>query len=785
MIKLPALYFRWLQKDTPTGNVERFPELTDTLETSQKGIYCIGDLTGVPLMNIAAASGQKLISQFVVEEPFQRARARKPNDVLDVLIIGAGPAGVSAALAAREAGLSCHIAEASRPFATIHNFPKEKPIHIVDIPDIPGTSSNPPGNARGLTFNANVKETLLSELQAQLQAADLSITCNANVQSITRQGDVFNVQSATQSWRALRVVVAIGKSGNAKRLNVEGETLPKVYTRLIDANHHRDQDILVVGGGDSALEAAIALQKSGNRVTLSYRKDAFHRPKQENIQIVEQLISQKKLVVLFNSTVAHIDNATVTLQSQTGEQTLTNDAVYVLIGTQIPVAFFERANIRMGDTVTVYDRVVLILMILFSCVLYFGKSAPTTHVSSIGEFFLLPKVFVDFPIYRAVKAFVAYGSFIGLLLGAPVLLLMQIRQQRFRQSGWQWFKWMYFLFMLCLFGGLYIVNNLQGGNWLGLSMGSWYTAMYSLTIFVFGLRRMAVHPTPYIKKQTWTLIAVQCIPLFVLPLFVLPWLGEQGLLSDWVLTNVFPGQSYWRAFGFILGWPLFLYNLASGQPLLFWLIVSLVQTFVIIPFIVYRFGKGAYCGWICSCGALAETLGDEYRSKAPHGPLSKKLENAGQIVLWAAAIITIGTLLRTWGDTTLPGLTVAGRVYAIMVDIIFAGVLGVGVYFTLSGRVWCRFLCPLAALMHIFARFSLYRIFSNKSRCISCGICTRVCHMGIDVATYASRGVPMDDVECVRCSACVIHCPMDVLSFGAISKSNADTTSPPLPDTST
>jgi NosR/NirI family transcriptional regulator, nitrous oxide reductase regulator len=111
--------------------------------------------------------------------------------------------------------------------------------------------------------------------------------------------------------------------------------------------------------------------------------------------------------------------------------------------------------------------------------------------------------------------------------------------------------------------------------------------------------------------------------------------------------------------------------------------------------------------------------------------------------------------------------------------------LGVGVYFTLSGRVWCRFLCPLAALMHIFARFSLYRIFSNKSRCISCGICTRVCHMGIDVATYASRGVPMDDVECVRCSACVIHCPMDVLSFGAISKSNADTASPPLPDTST
>ena len=104
--------------------------------------------------------------------------------------------------------------------------------------------------------------------------------------------------------------------------------------------------------------------------------------------------------------------------------------------------------------------------------------------------------------------------------------------------------------------------------------------------------------------------------------------------------------------------------------------------------------------------------------------------------------------------------------YAWSVDIFMAGILGVGLYFWFSGRVWCRFACPLAALMHIYTRFSRYRIFPDKHKCISCNVCTSVCHQGIDVMNFANKGLPMEDPECVRCSACVQQCPTGVLSFG-------------------
>ncbi|MBC8011223.1 MAG: 4Fe-4S binding protein, partial [Burkholderiales bacterium] len=96
------------------------------------------------------------------------------------------------------------------------------------------------------------------------------------------------------------------------------------------------------------------------------------------------------------------------------------------------------------------------------------------------------------------------------------------------------------------------------------------------------------------------------------------------------------------------------------------------------------------------------------------------------------------------------------------------GVIGVGFYFKYSGRVWCRFACPLAALMHIYARFSRFRIFAEKKKCISCNVCTTVCHQGIDVMAFANQGLPMEDPQCVRCSACVQSCPTGVLSFGQL-----------------
>ena len=243
-------------------------------------------------------------------------------------------------------------------------------------------------------------------------------------------------------------------------------------------------------------------------------------------------------------------------------------------------------------------------------------------------------------------------------------------------------------------------------------------------------------------------------------------------------------RAYWRAYGFILAWPLNVYNIFTHQPLWTWIAIGFVQTFVLLPLAIYRWGKGVYCGWICSCGALAETLGDTQRTKMPHGTGWNRLNMIGQVFLafafallalriaaWALPSSGLGTLF----DLLLEGKNADHRVvnplsYKWFVDILFGGVIGVGFYFKYSGRVWCRFACPLAALMHIYARFSRFAIVPEKKKCISCNVCTSVCHQGIDVMAFANRGLPMQDPECVRCSACVQSCPTGVLQFGEVGR---------------
>jgi polyferredoxin len=242
------------------------------------------------------------------------------------------------------------------------------------------------------------------------------------------------------------------------------------------------------------------------------------------------------------------------------------------------------------------------------------------------------------------------------------------------------------------------------------------------------------------------------------------------------------GREYWRAFGLILAWPLFLWNVFNHQPLVWWLVISVVQTLLLIPLGIYFWGKGVYCGWICSCGAMAETLGDTHRHKMPHGPMWNRANAIGQFFL-AAALLILAVRVAAWlspggwaervytgamSTSKYGGIPVLN--YAWFVDLLWAGIIGFGLYFHFSGRVWCRFACPLAALMHVYTRFSSFRIVADKKKCISCNVCTAVCHQGIDVMNFANKGLHMSDPECVRCSACVQSCPTGVLSFGRVDR---------------
>jgi thioredoxin reductase/ferredoxin len=685
-------FARWLHLGVPAGRIEGGPVVNPDGTTNLPGVFVVGDLTGIPLLKFACDTGAAAAQRI--------PRGDGPD--LDVVILGGGVAGIAAALEAKRRGLRFLVLEASEAFSTIVNFPKGKPIFTYPL------RMEPRGQ---LKVSATVKEDLVDELRAQAERADLPVVLGVNVEGLRRSGDGYEIVVGEGSeprprpaeWSTpllgRHVIVALGRSGSHRRLEVPGEDLPKVYNRLHDPAKFRGQRVLVVGGGDSAAEAAVALADAGAEVTLSYRGKELSRPKPQNVAAVEARPIGRRL----GSRVVSISEGTVVLEIAGDRQTIRNDAVFTLIGRNPPLAFFRRSGIAILGEMTARKWTGLALFVAFCVVLYAWKGG------------LLP------------AGLDAIGS------GDPASLLGAARNAARDPSFY-------------------------------------YTLGYSVLVTVFGIRRMRRRQTPYVRAQTLTLIAIQVVPLFLLPQILLPWFGANGWVPGWVERGFFPGQSWWRAYGLVLAWPLFFWNLATDAPIWGWLALSLVQTFVLIPLLVWRWGKGAYCGWICSCGALAETLGDSHRHKMWHGPAANRWNLAGQAIL---ALAFVALLWRALGWALADGNFFARTFAAAIapawkwgVDLLLAGVLGLGLYFWFSGRVWCRFFCPLAALMHIYAKFTRYRIFAERDKCISCNVCTTVCHQGIDVMGFANKGKPMTDVECVRCSACVQECPTGTLSFG-------------------
>lgn len=714
-----SIYTHWLHTRWPAGGVEKGPNVNDDGTTNLTGVRVVGDLTGVPLLKFSADTGAKAVLGILEEADF-KAGAGADAEIYDLAIVGAGVSGMSAAIEAKKAGLNYVLYEADESFATIHNFPRKKPIFTYP------SEMTPAGEMR---FKSEVKEDLLVELRAQQKEHGIETT-KAKVDSISREGGVLQIEFVQgEPVRAQRVIVAIGRTGNFRKLNVPGEGMEKVSNRLIDASVHVGQKVMVVGGGDSALEAAISLAEAGASVSLSYRKHEFSRAKPDNIEKLAALEAAGKLQFLMGTNLQEINEDHVIVCGEDNQDCkVENDTVFTLIGREPPLDFFRKSKIPVT-----------------------GDWTPQVWGSLIG-FFIAFMVF-----YHWQKGLWLTGVSPGKL-------------------AW-WVSSLGGVFQAQIDNPRNFLNHLRGAM---NQPGFYYSLAYCVCVVAFGIRRIRRRRTPYVKLQTLTLTAFQVIPLFLLPWLLLPWLGALGwwesgvggVIADWF----WPNGEYWRAFGLILAWPLFVYNWFTAEPLWGWLILGFIQTFVFIPFIVWKWGKGAYCGWICSCGALAETMGDAHRHKMPHGPFWNRLNMIGQVLL-AVAFIMMGFRILGWvmpdenfADTffnaMLSGIPILNWKYTV--DVWLAGVFGVAFYFHFSGRVWCRFACPLAALMHIYARFSRFRIFAEKKKCISCNVCTTVCHQGIDIMNFANKGLPMEDPQCVRCSACVQSCPTGVLSFGRV-----------------
>ncbi|MFK7975082.1 MAG: NAD(P)-binding domain-containing protein [Halioglobus sp.] len=749
-------YAHWLHGQWPAGKAEKLPLVNPNLTTSIPGVYIVGDLTGVPLLKFAADSGARAVDNLLKDPSFKQRKA--DSSITDVVIIGAGIAGCTAAMQAKAAGLSFQLLESSEAFSTIKNFPAGKPIYTYP-------ADMQPAGALSLTEKESTRETLYQSVTTQMAESGIATT----------QADVSHIEQATgclaviceprQVRKAHRVIIAIGKSGNFKTLDVPGENTAKVVNRLHDPAFYSDQNVAIVGGGDSALEAAIAIAAAQKKpaasgaLTLVHRDTTFARAKPENRAAVETLAASNQIQLQLAATVESIENDSITLKTQHGIEHRDNDAVLTLLGREAPLDFFRRSNLPIKGESTPLGWFALFAFLLFVTGLYDWKN---------------------------------YG-FLNSLWG--ITTFPDAMPQVLSGLGPWW--------------EATIADRSTLLGTIAVSMKSrsfYYTVLYTACIGYFGWQRINRRKTPYIRLQTWCLFLIQCIPLFLLPEIILPWLGYNGAfdtgIARSVVDSLFPSyisaaelaaqawpdwghpRAYWHAYGFILAWPLSVYNVFTPSPMMGWLIICFVQTFVLIPALIYRYGKGAYCGWICSCGALAETMGDTQRHKMPHGKASNRWNFVGQVLL-AIAFVLLAIRIYGWiapeswaaasFDLLLKG---ENSDYALVnpiswkwsVDVLMGGILGVGLYFKYSGRVWCRFACPLAALMNIYTRFSRFRILSEKEKCISCNQCTSICHQGIDVMAFANQGKPMEDPQCVRCSACVEVCPTGVLAFGEVDR---------------
>lgn len=323
----------------PPSMTADMPALSPQLETSIPNLFVAGELGGLALIKNAVNQGRDCVDWIASRAP--ALRRKRVGEVVDVAIIGAGPAGLSASLRAIEKGLSYVTLESEELGGTVAKYPRQKLVMTSPV-EFP---------LHGKWTKLEIgKEQLLAFWTGAAKKAGLAVNTGERVEHIQQEPDgAFTIQTVKDRYRALTVVLAIGRRGSPRKLGVPGEDLPKVMYSLLEAEGYTGKQILIVGGGDSAVEAAMGLaHQKGNRVTLSYRKDVFSRLKERNNQRIRECMRNGKVQVIFNSHPVEIRERSVILEVQGGKRELPNDYVWVFAGGTPPNAFLAQIGVQMG-----------------------------------------------------------------------------------------------------------------------------------------------------------------------------------------------------------------------------------------------------------------------------------------------------------------------------------------------------------------------------------------------------------------------------------------------------
>jgi thioredoxin reductase/polyferredoxin len=736
------------------SGVNERPYLKKHNESNIPGFYIIGDLAGAPVIKYAMAQGYDVIEHIA---SIPGAVGGADTELFDVIIVGAGAAGLNAALQAQERGLRYVLLEKERIANTIENFPEGKWVYAE--PD-----TKPPKGK--LWLDGSTKEDLIRRWHQIVEQNGLNLRTMEEMQKVEKTGGIFTVTTSQGRYRTKRIVLATGQRGNPRKLNVPGEEREQVYHRLYSPKKYHGESILVVGGGNSAVEAALALCGQ-NKVYLSYRGAEFSRIFKDNERKLKEAVSSGRIEPLLNSNVREFGDGSVTL-SVTSEgrneiRDLPYDHSFVLVGADVPRDFLKSLGLRMeNEWEGSLLRSAAMLLAGLTGLWIFGMQAGARAAVAGMDFSFVP------PWMGALFWAAAMGG----------LIRFGVRGDRFAWLALSFFVW-YTVYGAKVGKGDEFWPYKDWGyrflSFLDRPWSFWYTVMYTALMTIFGIQ--ALKRWGLDKKdrfQIWrfvSLLSFQWIFFFLIPEFLFQsaiqhqWIGQQ-LASD----PKFAAQA-WRSYGLIYAWPLFFYTFFY-DPHQVWVVWGLVLTFVLIPIFVLFFGK-RYCSWICGCGGLAETFGDRWRHLAPKGKTSIRWEWMGTAVLIFAALVTVLVLVRDMLGVFSGTADLGLRLYRVYADIWLVGILPVTLYPFLGGKVWCRYWCPLAKLMQfqssVFARLKIsrFRITAND-KCIGCYECSRNCQVGIDVMSYALKQERLDNEtsSCIGCGICVTVCPMDTLSFG-------------------
>ena len=309
------------------------PRVGPDFQTNVPGIFIAGELGGMGLIRNAVEQGRQAV------ESINKERKPTAAGVYDLVIVGSGPAGLASALNAKHHKLNYVVIEQDDLGGCVFKYPRGK--IVMTAPAVLPLVGQ-------VNFRETTKEALLDfwkEIETKYQ---LHVRYRERVDGVNKEGDVFVIKTTAETLRSNAVLLAIGRRGTPRRLEVPGEDLPKVVYQLIDAEQYRGKHVLVVGGGDSALEAAGTIaEQPGTTVTLSYRSEAFSRAKQKNRERVDRMSKDGTMKVMLSSKVKGITAESAEIEWNGAREKVRNDAVIICAGGILPTEFLKAAGIDM------------------------------------------------------------------------------------------------------------------------------------------------------------------------------------------------------------------------------------------------------------------------------------------------------------------------------------------------------------------------------------------------------------------------------------------------------